>query len=259
EKSEIEELRDKFRGLLKERDELKQILEIEENSKNLREIVYEKDAEISPINHGEFQEEIFQQMVQISNQREYEEFLKAYRLIGRTIFPTKSKRVEMKFETFYRAKYHESHYIILDQAKRGNQLRIFKHTLPHFIPLGEIENDYLNKDVDKFVNIVDDYLQAYVARREEVKLMRQKTGVTNLTSNNAYDLVEFSVDLEESIVDISLTYSNLRSSAPTDVVITQRFEDIENSVTRRKRLKKIEKYFLDMSLIKAFNELFVDL
>ncbi|RHZ82730.1 hypothetical protein Glove_104g58 [Diversispora epigaea] len=191
-------------------------------------------------------------------QNEYEELLRAYRLIGRTIFPTKGKRVEMRFETFYGAKYHETYYIVLDQNEKNCQLSIFMHTIPHFIPLKELENDYLNKDIYKFRNFVDDYLQAYVKRREEIKILQQNKGIINLSTNNVHDFIEFSVCLEKHTMKISIKYEDLKLCIPTNTVIYQIEEDDNNFITRLKRLRKLEKYFKETSLLKAFDNVFVD-
>lgn len=43
------------------------------------------------------------EMLQIESDKsnEFEEFIRAFRLIGRTVFLTRGKHVEMRFETFY--------------------------------------------------------------------------------------------------------------------------------------------------------------
>ncbi|CAG8570791.1 8380_t:CDS:2 [Diversispora eburnea] len=134
-------------------------------------------------------------------QNEYEELLRAYRLIGRTVFPTKGKRVEMRFETFY---------------------------------------------------------GAYVKRREEIKILQQNKGIINLNTNNVYDFIEFSVCLEKHTMKISIKYENLKLCIPTNTVIYQIEEDDNNSITSLKRLRKLEKYFKETSLLKAFDNVFVD-
>ncbi|CAG8634910.1 6186_t:CDS:2 [Cetraspora pellucida] len=242
--------------LLKKRDELKRVLEVEENSIMLRDIISKENFEIPSTINFEIQEKIVQEMLRVSKRRECEEFLRAYRLTGKTIFTLKENRVGLRFETFYGGQYREPYYVILSQDEENDQLSVFKHTIPHFIPLNELESDYLNKDLDKFVNSLHDYLQAFVTRREEAKIMQQDVGVSNLRSNNAYNSIDFSVRLKESVIEFSLTYKNLKLSIPTDVVMYQVTEDAEKSVSRRQRLRRREKEFLQQNLVNAFNNMF---
>ncbi|KAF9896616.1 hypothetical protein BX616_007101, partial [Lobosporangium transversale] len=60
--------------------------------------------------------------------------------------------------------------------KEGDMLYVYKHTIPHWIPLQEVEKRYLNRDVNvggvhnprgkTFTRIISEYLQEYVAQRE---------------------------------------------------------------------------------------------
>jgi len=82
-----------------------------------------------------------------------------------------------------------------------NLVRVYKHTLPHFIPLSQIEERFLNQDVkvrslfslryvDPFVlslliyvfqgfcDSLSDYLNAFVARR--VQIQRLQRGLAEL-------------------------------------------------------------------------------
>ncbi|ORZ28137.1 Cenp-O kinetochore centromere component-domain-containing protein [Lobosporangium transversale] len=110
-------------------------------------------------------------------------------------FPEAPKEVGIRFETFAQGKYHEPYYVILrkktlkqsddkDQRKdkdgaadgdneqqkqmqkEGDMLYVYKHTIPHWIPLQEVEKRYLNRDVNTFTRIISEYLQEYVAQRE---------------------------------------------------------------------------------------------
>ncbi|CAG8595540.1 16564_t:CDS:2, partial [Dentiscutata erythropus] len=196
--------------------------------------------------------QVVQEMFRVSKRRECDDFLRAYRLTGKTIFSLKENRVGLRFETFYGGKYREPYYVILSQNEENGQLGIFKHTIPHFIPLNELESDYLNKDIDKFINSLDDYLQAFVTRREEARIMQQDVGVTNLRSNNAYNSIEFSV----SVLEFSLAYEDLKLTTPTNVVMYQVIEDDDKSVSRRQRLRRREKEFMQLNLVNAFNNMF---
>ncbi|CAG8658647.1 18289_t:CDS:2 [Gigaspora margarita] len=234
--------------LLKKRDELKRVLEVEENSIMLRDIISKENFEIPTIINFEIQEKMVQDMFRVNKRRECDKFLKAYRLTGKTIFSLKENQVGLRFETFYGGKYREPYYVFLSQDEENDQLNIFKHTIPHFIPLNELESDYLNKDID-FINTLDDYLQAFVTRREETRIMQQDVGVSNLKTNNAYNSIEFSVRLKESIIEFNLIYEDLKLTTPTDVVMYQIIEG-------KKRLRRREKEFTQLNLVNAFSNMF---
>ncbi|KAF9180159.1 hypothetical protein BGZ51_006413 [Haplosporangium sp. Z 767] len=151
------------------------------------------------------------------DQRRTQDILMAYRLTGVTIFnddefdqqdlsmngadeiPARPKRVGIRFETFAQAKYHESYYVMLAKtaptqdseeteggvgsSATGNRgiLHIVKHTIPHWIPLRDIERRYLNRDMSTFTHKVSDYLQAFVGRRENINRLLQDLSAASST------------------------------------------------------------------------------
>ncbi|KAF9433269.1 hypothetical protein BGZ76_009674 [Entomortierella beljakovae] len=128
------------------------------------------------------------------DQKRMRDILMAYRLTGVTLFdakefesgqwsnynmtgfPTGSREIGIRFETFANGKYHEPYYVMIQRSnERQNdnggsegedQLVISKHTIPHWIPLRDIERRYLNKDMGTFVRIVFEQLQEVVSTRE---------------------------------------------------------------------------------------------
>ncbi|KAF9994779.1 hypothetical protein BGZ79_000419, partial [Entomortierella chlamydospora] len=115
------------------------------------------------------------------DQRKMQDILTAYRLTGVTMFnasefeesdwskynmpdfPIGPKEIGIRFETFANGMYHEPYYIMItgqatsqtdddqeDQDNRtenGSVLKISKHTIPHWIPLRDIEKRHLNRDM----------------------------------------------------------------------------------------------------------------
>jgi hypothetical protein len=51
-------------------------------------------------------------------------------------------------------KYREPFYLLVAQEKRDEPLRIVKHTVPHFIPLRDLEKKFLNVDMDASITII---------------------------------------------------------------------------------------------------------
>ncbi|KAG0255332.1 hypothetical protein BG011_005195 [Mortierella polycephala] len=151
------------------------------------------------------------------DQRRTQDILMAYRLTGVTIFnddefdqqdlsvygadeiPARPKRVGIRFETFAQAKYHEPYYVMLAKTaptqdseetegetrssatRNRGVLHIVKHTVPHWIPLRDIEKRYLNRDMSTFTHKVSDYLQAFVSRRENVSQLLQHLSAASST------------------------------------------------------------------------------
>ncbi|KAF9957129.1 hypothetical protein BGZ65_002242 [Modicella reniformis] len=124
------------------------------------------------------------------------DILMAYRLTGVTIFNANEmedndwskynieklhatpKEVGIRFETFANASYHEPYYVMIrrrvesqndedeDDQPNRDTLYISKHTIPHWIPLRDIEKRYLNRDLSTFTRLVSEHLQEVVGRRE---------------------------------------------------------------------------------------------
>ncbi|KAF9358542.1 hypothetical protein BGX26_001486 [Mortierella sp. AD094] len=141
------------------------------------------------------------------DQKKMRDILTAYRLTGVTMFnvsefeesdwskynmpdfPVGPKEIGIRFETFADGKYHEPYYIMItsqatsrtgddqeDQDSRtenGCVLKISKHTIPHWIPLRDIEKRYLNQDMTTFTRIVSERLQEFVAKRENGRQIAQ--------------------------------------------------------------------------------------
>ncbi|GBC10745.1 hypothetical protein RclHR1_09870004 [Rhizophagus clarus] len=250
----IEELKDELQKLEKERDERKLMFENTKKSHSLRDVIDKENIDDNmTMSQNELQNHMIKEILQDGGDREYQNILNAYRLTGKTIFPVKDNRIGLRFETFYNAKFLEPYYIILDQNQENEQLSIFRHTLPHFIPLDELEVTYLNKDMNKFANVVDDYLQAFVTRREEVLTLTKLNRKPR--TNNAYTSIEFTVFLKANNdrVDITLTYEDLKSFIPTSAAIYLTREGTEN---KRIRLQKREREFLQAKLTDAFEKVF---
>ncbi|GJJ67806.1 hypothetical protein EMPS_00152 [Entomortierella parvispora] len=136
-------------------------------------------------------------------QRRMQEIMMAYRLTGVTLFtedelethdeldldldetpPEAKKQIGIRFETFALSKYHEPYYVMIKLSQpdkenippAGSQdaqqptmtFQISNHTIPHWIPLRDLEKRYLNRDMSTFTTRISEYLQAFVTRREYI-------------------------------------------------------------------------------------------
>ena len=79
--------------------------------------------------------------------RELENITVAYRLAGKTIFVFSDNRIGIRFETFFNGRFHESFFVVLDYDPKTEKIFVYKHTIPYFIPIHEIEQQYLNTNL----------------------------------------------------------------------------------------------------------------
>jgi hypothetical protein len=89
-----------------------------------------------------------------------------YRLAGHTIFTLKNGKQAARFDTMYMGRFFEQYFMIISADEAG-QAAVHHHSLPAFVPLAEILPHFAT-DVNRVFRRISDYLNAYVARREQV-------------------------------------------------------------------------------------------
>lgn len=58
---------------------------------------------------------------------------------------TENKELAIRWDTSFEGTYFETYYGFLKQDK--DKLSLHKHTVPHFIPVDELAEKYLNSDI----------------------------------------------------------------------------------------------------------------
>ncbi|CAG8565536.1 811_t:CDS:2 [Paraglomus brasilianum] len=174
----LDELDEQLKQFRQKRDELKGMLEVERTSTNMLAVVgqTQRNSHNDDNNDNEYKQQLIEQIVCIPKRSEGEELLRSYRLTGKTIFSVPNNEIGLRFETFFGGRYHESYYIILRLNRGIDQLEIVKHTIPHFIPIADIQREHLNTNIDTFISIIDNNLQAFVARREQLSQLENVNG-----------------------------------------------------------------------------------
>ncbi|CAG8497547.1 14037_t:CDS:2 [Ambispora leptoticha] len=266
--ADIEDLRRELRRLIKKREELTLTLDNEEKnipphvSDNLMNRKEENALSRKESDANNKARQLFQQKA--SDRLKIEELLQAYHMTGKTIFQDKKNRVGLRFETFFKGKILEPYYIFVENELNTEKLIVAKHTIPSFIPLKELETAYLNDNMDKFLEIVDDYLQAYVTRREEFSLVHKILGKRNdnndFVSNNACSFFEFRVQTAQGInIKVTLTYGELKSAIPSNVVVHNvSSKELIKSRNYIVRMRQIENEFKKRNLIEVFDLYFLN-
>jgi len=144
-----------------------------------------------------------------------ENILLAYRFTGKSMFPLDDNKMGIRLDTFFGGKYQDKYYVILGYDKHNSKICIYKHSIPNFIPLHTIVDKYLNINIRKFMDVLSDYLNAYVARRGQVLQLNNNIEDVTTKSNDAYDFCHITYKNHVFI----LNYDNLDKSLPTKVKV----------------------------------------
>jgi len=255
---ETRELQVTYMQLCQKRDKLKADLHLQETKtigdrllEQWQQAEEEKGSYIPPLADEETKAMVIESTYQQQQTLKVEDFKIAYRLIGKTLFYVKdSNQIGIRFDTFFGGKYHECYYAIIDFDYSTNQLVLYKHTIPYFIPLDTIKARFLNTNIKLFVDAVSDYLNAFVARREQVLMLQQEAKeIEDFKVSEASDFVRFRATYQERTYHCKVSW-DLRSQYPKEVVISTFIDD------KRKRWRALEKTFAINTLKKAYFQFF---
>ncbi|THF95284.1 hypothetical protein TEA_018464 [Camellia sinensis var. sinensis] len=143
----------------------------------------------------------------------------------------------------------ELYHCVLESKSFLEKMTVLEHTVPFFLPIREAENDLLSSNAmvwlvvwnifagllitkyaqpnistvlfQKFIDHVGDLLQAYVDRREQVRLIKELYGnqIGELYHSLPYHMIEFVLDDFDCKVTVSLRYADLISVLPTRISV----------------------------------------
>ncbi|GAA5814586.1 hypothetical protein MFLAVUS_008085 [Mucor flavus] len=166
------------------------------------------------------QKEVFEQLLIAAEQCTLREIVSYHRLGGRTVFDYNKHYFGIRIETFYEKSYRDSFYLLF-LKKRPN--RVDKHTIPKFIPLNVLQDKFLPHDMPTFLRVIQDCVQAYVARREMMKALERLSEDRNLKILHKNDsLTKIALEGKSFTMGnlhIAIHFSDYTSRFPTDVVI----------------------------------------
>lgn len=83
----------------------------------------------------------------------------------------KGGHIIIRFDTAFGAKNFESYYCVLKSNSSMDKLSVVEHSIPFFLPVRELEKQHLSNSPKRFIDHMGDVLQAYVSRREQVRLL----------------------------------------------------------------------------------------
>nr|XP_056709606.1 centromere protein O [Euleptes europaea] len=94
--------------------------------------------------------------------------------------------------TAFEGTYLDSYYLYL---RIQQPVQIQRHTVPAFIPLKQIADEYLQTDIKRFFSVLSDHLNAYVGRKFQAQQLQEHFAAFlagPLQGNSLYNLLEFS-------------------------------------------------------------------
>ncbi|XP_073058152.1 uncharacterized protein [Primulina eburnea] len=144
-----------------------------------------------------------------------------YRVGNKIICCLEGARIGIQYETSFAGEPCEIFHCILESKSFLEKLTVLEHTIPFFLPVREAENDFLSSNAMKFIDHIGDLLQAYVDRREQVRLIKELYGnqIGELYFSLPYHMTEFALADFGCKVTVSLRYTDLVSTLPSAVSV----------------------------------------
>ncbi|GAB2223434.1 hypothetical protein Droror1_Dr00017575 [Drosera rotundifolia] len=142
-----------------------------------------------------------------------------YKVGNKVICCLEGARIGIQYETSFAGEPCEIYHCVLESKSFLEKMTVLEHTIPFFLPIREAENDLLSSNAMKFIDHVGELLQAYVDRREQVRIIKELYGnqIGELYHSLPYHMVEFVLDDFDCKLTVSLRYADLVSVLPTRI------------------------------------------
>lgn len=140
-----------------------------------------------------------------------------YRIRNKVIYCLDGARIGIQYETFFAGEPCEIYHCVLESKSFLEKMTVTEHTLPFFLPIREVESDHLSSNAIKFIDQLEEILQSYIDRREQVRLIKELYGnqIGELFNSLPYNLIEFVLEDFECKVTVSIRYSDLILTLPS--------------------------------------------
>uniref|UniRef100_A0A0D9W362 Centromere protein O n=1 Tax=Leersia perrieri TaxID=77586 RepID=A0A0D9W362_9ORYZ len=142
---------------------------------------------------------------------------RSYRIKNKVIYCLDGARIGIQYETFFAGEPCEIYHCVLESKSFLEKMTVIEHTLPFFLPIREVESDFLSSNAIKFIDHLEEILQSYIDRREQVRLIKELYGnqIGELFHSLSYNLIEFVMEDFECKVTVSIRYSDLLLTLPS--------------------------------------------
>ncbi|WVZ96068.1 hypothetical protein U9M48_041751 [Paspalum notatum var. saurae] len=200
-----------------------------------------------------------------------------YRIRNKVIYCLDGARIGIQYETFFAGEPCEIFHCVLESKSFLEKMTVIEHTLPFFLPIRELESDLLSSNAIKFIDHLEEILQAYIDRREQVRLIKELYGnqIGELFHSLPYNVIEFALEDFECLplsskVTVSIRYSDLLQTLPSQArVLAWPFGSSKRISTRSSsasasqpvpfRLSYAEEALKTMCLPEAYADIVLDL
>ncbi|XP_023546279.1 uncharacterized protein LOC111805418 [Cucurbita pepo subsp. pepo] len=144
-----------------------------------------------------------------------------YKVGNKVICCLEGARIGIQYETSFAGEPCELYHCVLESKSFLEKMTVLEHTIPFFLPVRESENDLLSSNAMKFIDYIGELLQAYVDRREQVRLIKELYGnqIRELYHSLPFHMIEFVLDDSDCTVTVSLRYADLISVLPTKISV----------------------------------------
>ncbi|PRQ27404.1 putative centromere protein O [Rosa chinensis] len=144
-----------------------------------------------------------------------------YKVGDKVICCLEGARIGILYETSYAGEPCDIYHLVLESKSFLEKMTVLEHTIPFFLPLREAENDLLSSNAMKFIDHVGELLQAYVDRKEQVRLVKELYGnqIKEIHCSLTYHLILFAIADFGCKVIVKLKYADLVSVLPTNVSV----------------------------------------
>lgn len=187
----------------------------------------------------------------------------AFSLAGINVLPFKGNRLLLVLGSSHEGHYYNKRfYVWLESDTVTKQLRVFKHTLPYFVPIKQLEEQHLVKNVRHFVRALSVYINAFVARRAQAMSLNQQPHMESIETSPAFDYMCFSFkSLDYGSVRVNLKFE-LERSRPSEVHASfldppKRLRNPQTAESERLEWKMhVEESIKSLPLVEAYTQLF---
>ncbi|KAM7268098.1 hypothetical protein ACFE04_010264 [Oxalis oulophora] len=142
-----------------------------------------------------------------------------YKAGNKVIFCLEGPRIGIQYETSFVGEPCDLFHIVLESKSFLEKMTVREHSIPSFLPLREAENDLLSTNAMRFIDYIGELVQAYVDRREQVRLIRElyANQIEELYHSLPFNMIEFVLDRHDCRVTFGLRYGDLTSLLPSRV------------------------------------------
>ncbi|KAJ7966052.1 Centromere protein O [Quillaja saponaria] len=181
----------------------------------------------------------------------------SYKVGNKVICCLEGARIGIQYETSFAGEPCELYHCVLQSKSFLERVTLLEHTAPFFLPILEAENDFLSSNAMKFIDPVGDLLQAYVDRREQVRLIKELYGnqIGKLYHSLPYHLIEFLLD----DFDCVLAWPTNQSKKYNGSTMNRKEYGVLGSHLTPARLTYAEDALRTMSLPEAYAEIVLNL